>query len=120
MSLILETHERVRVAQMTLELTVLFIDCSSSMLDNDRWQLALSTIELLLQTLTQEDFINIICSASSAYLNQESSTPEYIEARVMSSCSPDSLMPATSGVKQHLMETMGREQPIGGLYQVIE
>ena len=85
------------------------------MLENDRWQLALSTIEILLQTLTQEDFINIICSASSAYLDQESSTPEYIDARVMSECSKDSLMPATSGVKRHLMDTMRKAPPLGGI-----
>ena len=85
------------------------------MLDNGRWQLALSTIEILLQTLTQEDFINIICSASSAYLDQESSLPSFINARVISPCSQESLMPATSGVKRHLMDIMRKEQPIGGM-----
>ncbi|KAI6660319.1 VWFA and cache domain-containing protein 1-like [Oopsacas minuta] len=95
---------------------VIVVDCSSSMLENDRWQLALSTIEIILQTLTQEDFINIICSASSVYLNQDSSTPTYIDARVLSTCSEDGLIPATSGIKRHLIGLLKEEQPIGGLF----
>lgn len=86
------------------------------MLENDRWQLAVSTIEIILQTLTQEDFINIVCSSSSAYRNQDSSDATYVDARVLSPCAQDGLMPATSGVKRHLISLLKEETPFGGLF----
>ena len=88
---------------------MIILDCSSSMVGT-RWQIAKAAAKTILNTLTQQDYVNVICTRDSYYSYY--SHYRYRTSRTLG-CLKSGLLPATTSVKRDLMEKIDEIEPDG-------
>eukprot|EP00117_Sycon_ciliatum_P006330 scpid15815/ scgid3227/ VWFA and cache domain-containing protein 1 len=88
----------------------IFLDCSASMEDDQRWDIAVRTVRQIVNTLTRDDQVNIVCSRGSYY----NSAGRYITANsVTLGCNKQSMMRATTSNRAQLLDALDGQSPFG-------
>ena len=77
-----------------------------------RWRIALKTVETLLSTLTQDDYVNVIGYRTS-YWDYDSNRFVFPSFNVMG-CRQTGLQPATAAHQEELLANIREFSPRGG------
>ncbi|XP_038057398.1 voltage-dependent calcium channel subunit alpha-2/delta-3-like [Patiria miniata] len=88
---------------------VIILDCSTSM-EGKKFDIAISLVRIILDTLTKQDYVNVICARASHW---DEVGDWYPFNTTVLSCKDDRLVPATTAHRKDLKEKTGELKPKG-------
>ena len=89
---------------------IIILDCSESMRANEKFAIGTSIATVIINTLTRQDYVNIIC-AHESHWNEIGKWHVY-KTEVLS-CQQDTMVKATLAFKRDLKEKLAKLQPGG-------
>ncbi|XP_067936801.1 voltage-dependent calcium channel subunit alpha-2/delta-1-like [Watersipora subatra] len=89
---------------------VIILDCSLSMIDDGKFVIAQAVAKIVINTLTKQDYVNVICARASHW--DEVGKWKAYSTDVLS-CQQDKLVAATNAHRKDLIEKIDNLEPMG-------
>lgn len=89
---------------------IIILDCSKSMEDNGKFAIGTSIATVIINTLTRQDYVNIICAHESHW---DHIGKWHVYKTEVLSCQQDSMVKATLAFKRDLKEKLAKLKPGG-------
>lgn len=89
---------------------VIILDCSLSMADNGKFVIAQAVAKTVIDTLTKQDYVNVICARASHW---DVVGKWFYRSTNVLSCQQDRMVPATTAYRKDLIEKVYKLVPSG-------